>query len=79
MPPRKPTAVEGEEPTPRRSTRISSQPVTEEPKVKKPKAIAKPAAKRSAEDDGTKSTTKKVRSSTRLLSVRGEQSTGLLL
>jgi len=29
--------------------------------VKKPKAVAKPAAKRSAEDDGTKSTTKKAK------------------
>jgi len=55
MPSRKPT--EGVESAPRRSTRISSQPVTEEPKVKKPKA----AAKRRVEDDGTKSSSKKAK------------------
>jgi len=60
MAPRKATVAE-EESAPRRSTRISSQPVIEQPKVKKPKTVAKLSTKRSAEDDGIKSS-KKVKS-----------------
>lgn len=56
-------ATEGAETAPRRSTRISSQPVTEEQKAKKPKATAK----RRAETEGTKLSNKKVCGSKRLL------------
>ncbi|KIM80185.1 hypothetical protein PILCRDRAFT_98016 [Piloderma croceum F 1598] len=58
MPPRKAVATEGQESAPRRSTRISSQPVTEQPKMKKSKAVTKTATKRSAEDDAKASSKK---------------------
>ena len=62
MPPRKAVATEGQESAPRRSTRISSQPVTEPSKTKKSKAITKTATKRSAGEDDAKASNKKVRS-----------------
>ena len=58
MPPRKAPVADAnsEQPAPRRSSRVTSQPAAEP----KPKAAPKPKAKRSAEEDGAK-TSKKVR------------------